>query len=59
MLPDQRAQSYTIAVQTSFASLEDMKYYESECKAHKEFVKVVGPRMQGIMTVVFEAVVEV
>lgn len=59
VLSNQRAQGYTIVVQATFSNLGDMKHYEEKCDAHKGFVKVVGPKMQGIMTVYFEAAVEV
>lgn len=33
---DQRNQGYTYACQTTFASSEDMKYYDDECSAHSK-----------------------
>ncbi|CAG8950064.1 hypothetical protein HYFRA_00008296 [Hymenoscyphus fraxineus] len=33
--PDQRSQGYTVVAILEFASLEDMKYYDEECEAHK------------------------
>lgn len=33
---DPRNQGYTVCAQTTFASLEDMNYYDNECEAHKE-----------------------
>ncbi|KAJ9632236.1 hypothetical protein H2203_000640 [Taxawa tesnikishii (nom. ined.)] len=32
---DPRNQGYAICARTTFASLEDMKYYDEECEAHK------------------------
>lgn len=52
--PDQRAQGYTVAVQSTFASTEDMAYYDNQCKAHadlKSFAKTVH---EGAMMVYFE-----
>jgi hypothetical protein len=54
VLPDQRAQGFTLAVQTAFASLEDMLYYDTECEAHKALKKVSGPVKEGLMTVFWE-----
>ncbi|KAK5005693.1 hypothetical protein BJ546DRAFT_1069490 [Cryomyces antarcticus] len=38
---DPRNQGYTLYAQTSFASLEDMKYYDEQCEAHQA-LKAVG-----------------
>lgn len=42
---DPRSQGYTICGQTSFASLEDMKYYDEQCEAHKTLKSTVGPKV--------------
>jgi len=42
---DRRAQGYTVAAKTEFASLEDMRFYDEQCPAHaalKEKVKDLG-----------------
>ncbi|GAB7352337.1 hypothetical protein MBLNU459_g2780t1 [Dothideomycetes sp. NU459] len=31
---DARNQGYSLCAQTTFASLEDMKYYDEQCEAH-------------------------
>jgi len=49
--PDPRSQGFTLAAQTTFSSVEDMKYYDEECEAHKELKGVVGPKQQGILMV--------
>jgi hypothetical protein len=41
---DPRSQGYTICAQTSFASLDDMKYYDEQCEAHKTLKTTVGPK---------------
>ncbi|KFA62698.1 hypothetical protein S40285_05539 [Stachybotrys chlorohalonatus IBT 40285] len=52
---DQRNQGYTLVCKTEFASLEDLKYYDDECKAHLEIKKVVrGLSVDGILTVFFK-----
>ncbi|KAM0273132.1 hypothetical protein ACHAQH_008481 [Verticillium albo-atrum] len=56
--PDQRAQGYTIAVQSTFASTEDMAFYDNECTSHaklKAFAKTVH---EGAMMVYFENALE-
>ncbi|QDS75186.1 hypothetical protein FKW77_008571 [Venturia effusa] len=47
LLPDPRSQGYSIAAQTTFASVEDMKYYDEECAAHKELKDIVKPKAAG------------
>jgi len=44
---DPRSQGYTLVARTSFHSLEDMKYYDEECDAHKALKGVVGPKVAG------------
>jgi hypothetical protein len=44
---DPRSQGFTVAAQTTFASREDMKYYDEECEAHKALKGVVGPKVVG------------
>ena len=58
MLPDAQAQGYTLAVKTEFATLEDMRYYDEECAAHKALKAVAfTKRVEGRLTVYFEDVV--
>ncbi|GAW23312.1 hypothetical protein ANO14919_128680 [Xylariales sp. No.14919] len=33
---DQRSRGWTVVSQAEFASVEDMRYYDEECKAHAE-----------------------
>lgn len=47
LLSDPRSQGYTLAAQTTFSSVEDMKYYDEECAAHKELKEVVKPKAAG------------
>ncbi|KAI4147672.1 MAG: hypothetical protein LQ340_005446, partial [Diploschistes diacapsis] len=54
LLPDQRSQGFTFVARTAFASLDDMRFYDEECEAHKDVKKVVGPHAQGVMTVYWE-----
>ncbi|KAI5464574.1 hypothetical protein BGZ63DRAFT_421585 [Mariannaea sp. PMI_226] len=52
---DVRSQGYTVVSKTEFASLDDMKYYDTECKAHddlKVYLKTLT--VDGIMTVYFK-----
>lgn len=50
-----RTEGYTFVNKTEFASMEDMKYYESECPAHGEVKKVLGEiTIDGMMTVFFK-----
>lgn len=52
---DSRSQGYTLVSKTEFASLEDMKYYDDECKAHQELKAVAKTlSIEGILTVYFK-----
>ncbi|KAM0716493.1 hypothetical protein Q7P37_007938 [Cladosporium fusiforme] len=47
---DPRSQSYNVLAHTTFSSLDDVKYYDEECEAHKGLKafakeKVAGPPM--------------
>ncbi|KAH7374835.1 stress responsive A/B barrel domain-containing protein [Plectosphaerella cucumerina] len=50
---DPRNQGYTIAVQSTFASKEDMAYYDNECAAHAELKAFAKTVNQGAMMVYF------
>ncbi|KAF4980355.1 hypothetical protein FZEAL_3616 [Fusarium zealandicum] len=53
---DARSQGYTFVSKTEFASMEDMKYYDDDCKAHddlKVFVKS-SLAVEGVLTVYFK-----
>ncbi|KAG7138799.1 Fusaristatin A biosynthesis cluster protein like [Verticillium longisporum] len=51
---DQRAQGYTVAVQSMFASVEDMAYYDNECAAHAELRAFAKSVNQGAMMIYFQ-----
>jgi hypothetical protein len=54
-IEDQRNQGYTLAAVSTFASLEDMKYYDTGCEAH-DALKVEARQMhQGILVVFYES----
>jgi len=51
---DQRSQGYTLVAKSEFSSLDDMKYYDDDCEAHKTLklgAKSLG--VEGIMTVYY------
>ncbi|KAE8352368.1 hypothetical protein BDV28DRAFT_135250 [Aspergillus coremiiformis] len=54
--PDPRNKGYTLSVKTTFASLEDMQYYDNECEAHKALKAVVGPVKEDVLTTYYESV---
>ncbi|KAH7024685.1 stress responsive A/B barrel domain-containing protein [Microdochium trichocladiopsis] len=56
--PDQRSQGYTFAVQTTFASADDMAYYDSACSAHADLKSYAKTVSQGNMVVYFENALE-
>ncbi|QYS97885.1 Stress-response A/B barrel domain-containing protein [Trichoderma simmonsii] len=54
--PDQRAQGYTVAVFSVFASLDDMLYYDNECAAHASLKSVAKTLHQGALMVYYESI---
>ena len=44
---DARSQGYTLAAQTTFSSLDDMKYYDNECEAHAALKAVAKEKVAG------------
>ncbi|KAF7544904.1 hypothetical protein G7Z17_g9587 [Cylindrodendrum hubeiense] len=55
---DARSQGYTLVSKTEFANMDDMKYYDVDCKAHddlKVFVKTLD--VEGVLTVYFKPTV--
>ncbi|KAF9888117.1 hypothetical protein FE257_009253 [Aspergillus nanangensis] len=55
-IPDPRNKGFNISVKTTFASLEDMKYYDDECEAHKALKAVAGPVREDVLSTYFESV---
>ncbi|KAI1755869.1 stress responsive A/B barrel domain-containing protein [Xylaria castorea] len=60
-MSDPRSRGWTVVNKAEFANLEDMQYYDKQCKAHaelKEKAKTLGIQgglTSGIMVVYFEA----
>ncbi|KAI5269653.1 hypothetical protein E4T47_06893 [Aureobasidium subglaciale] len=50
---DARSQGYTLAAQTTFASLDDMKYYDTECEAHAALKAVAKGKIEPPPLVVY------
>lgn len=55
-IDDPRNKGYNISVKTTFASLEDMNYYDTECEAHKALKAVAGPVKEDVLTTYFESI---
>ncbi|THW99719.1 hypothetical protein D6D17_06497 [Aureobasidium pullulans] len=43
---DARSQGYTLAAQTTFSSLDDMKYYDNDCEAHAALKAVAKGKVE-------------
>ncbi|KAL5365701.1 hypothetical protein BJX96DRAFT_169323 [Aspergillus floccosus] len=52
--PDPRNKGFNVSVKTTFASMEDMQYYDNECEAHKALKAVAGPAREDVLTTYFE-----
>ena len=51
---DPRSNGFTVVAKTEFANLDDMKYYDNECKAHQDLKAAAkGLTIEGIQTVYF------
>ncbi|PFH61701.1 hypothetical protein XA68_16501 [Ophiocordyceps unilateralis] len=52
---DPRRQGFTVVSKTEFASLDDMRYYDEECVAHKGLKAFVTKNLtvEGVMTTYF------
>ncbi|KAJ6149563.1 hypothetical protein N7471_000762 [Penicillium samsonianum] len=53
-IPDPRNKGYNLSVKTTFASMEDMEYYDSECEAHKALKACAGPVKEDVLTTYYE-----
>ncbi|KAN0070551.1 hypothetical protein V8E54_011420 [Elaphomyces granulatus] len=53
-----RAKGYTLAVKSTFATLDDMNYYDMECAAHVALKAVARPLCdpEDILTAYYESV---
>ncbi len=51
---DPRSNGFTVVAKTEFANLDDMMYYDNECKAHQDLKAAAkGLTIEGIQTVYF------
>ncbi|KAL2005706.1 hypothetical protein VTN00DRAFT_10199 [Thermoascus crustaceus] len=55
-VPDPRNKGFNLAVKTTFASLEDMRYYDTECEAHRALKAVVGPVREDTVMAYYQSV---
>ncbi|CAL5875070.1 uncharacterized protein PFLUO_LOCUS9374 [Penicillium psychrofluorescens] len=53
-IPDPRNQGFNLSVKTTFASMEDMKYYDNDCEAHKALKAVAASVREEVLTTYFE-----
>lgn len=51
---ESRSEGYTVAVQSTFASREDVEFYDRECPAHKELKKTTTRVNRGLCTLLME-----
>ncbi|OCL10765.1 hypothetical protein AOQ84DRAFT_208966 [Glonium stellatum] len=52
---DPRNKGFNFGARTVFASLEDMKYYDETCDAHKEIKATLKGKVEDIMTVYMDS----
>jgi len=53
---DPRSKGYTVVAYTVFASLDDMKYYDTDCAAHAKLKKVAVEIVEEFPLVVYQEV---
>lgn len=51
---DARSKGFNFGVKTTFASVDDLKYYDTTCEAHQKLKAFVGGVKTDILTVYFE-----
>jgi hypothetical protein len=51
---ESRSEGYTVAVQSTFASREDVEFYDNECPAHKELKKLTSRVHKGVCTLLMD-----
>lgn len=51
---DKSSEGFNFAARMSFATLEDMNFYQDKCSAHQALKTVVIPLVAGRMTVYWE-----
>ncbi|EYE93760.1 Dabb family protein [Aspergillus glaucus CBS 516.65] len=54
---DPRTHGYNLSVKMTFQSLDDMRYYDNDCEAHKALKAVAVPVKEDLLTTYFESVV--
>lgn len=47
-----------MCAQTAFASMEDLKYYDEVCEAHKKLKSVVTPLRDDVSVMLFESEID-
>jgi len=53
--PDERSQGFTFVAKSEFKNMDDWKYYDVECEAHKTLKKGAATLgVEGILTVYYE-----
>ncbi|KAJ5908826.1 hypothetical protein N7495_001508, partial [Penicillium taxi] len=52
--PDPRNKGYNVSVKTTFASLDDMKYYDADCEAHKALKALAAPIKEDVLSTYYE-----
>ncbi|KAJ5224055.1 hypothetical protein N7468_008597 [Penicillium chermesinum] len=55
-IDDPRNKGWNVSAKTTFASLDDMKYYDNECEAHKALKALAGSIKEDVMTTYYENV---
>jgi hypothetical protein len=56
IVPTPRAKGFNLGVKSTFATLDDMNYYDTECPAHAELKRVAAPLSEDILTAYYESI---
>lgn len=54
---NQRNQGFTVAAISTFASVEDFEYYDTQCQAHLALKAVAKTLNKGVMMIYFTSIV--
>jgi hypothetical protein len=56
VIADPRSKGFNLAVKSTFASLEEFQYYDTECEVHKALKAFVGTVKEDMLMAYYESV---
>jgi len=56
IVPTPRSKGFNVGVKSTFATIDDMNYYDTECPAHAALKVVAAPVAEDLLTAYYESV---